>query len=206
MNLVQTRKCSFLIMEPNVKVNIDGSLLKKYANWDKPSCSVCTFFSRFEGTRGENKQIFLSDDAWQEDTLKNIREAVKINNFSDSEKVSVEGLTWGDYTEELFDIGSSELDFIIGSDLFFDPEVFEPLLITISYLLEQKPDTEVLIAVQERSSDWSIEELLIKWRLKCCYIYPRDFLRETGIEEGDLTGKHSIFLLKIFPSNHHGNI
>jgi len=152
------------------------------------------------------EKVFLSDDAWQEDTLKNIREAVKINNFSDSEKVSVEGLTWGDYTEELFDIGSSELDFIIGSDLFFDPEVFEPLLITISYLLEQKPDTEVLIAVQERSSDWSIEELLIKWRLKCCYIYPRDFLRETGIEEGDLTGKHSIFLLKIFPSNQHGNI
>ena len=73
--------------------------------------------------------------------MKDIREAVKINNFSDSEKVSVEGLTWGDYTEELFDIGSSELDFIIGSDLFFDPEVFEPLLITISYLLEQKPDT-----------------------------------------------------------------
>ena len=87
------------------------------------------------------EKVFLSDDAWQEDTLKNIREAVKINNFSDSEKVSVEGLTWGDYTEELFDIGSSELDFIIGSDLFFDPEVFEPLLITISYLLEQKPDT-----------------------------------------------------------------
>ena len=115
-------------------------------------------------------------------------------------------MTWGDYTEELFDIASSDLDFIIGSDLFFDPEVFEPLLITISYLLEQKPDTEVLIAVQERSSDWSIEEFLIKWRLKCCYIYPRDFLRETGIEEGDLTGKHSIFLLKIFPSNHHGNL
>ena len=72
------------------------------------------------------------------------------------------GLTWGDYTEELFDIASSGLDFIIGSDLFFDPEVFEPLLITISYFLEQKADTEVLIAVQERSSDWSIEELLIK--------------------------------------------
>jgi len=151
-------------------------------------------------------KVFLTDDAWQENTLKNIREAVKINQFSESDKVLVEGLTWGDYTEELFDIASSDLDFIIGSDLFFDPEVFEPLLITISYLLEQKPDTEVLIAVQERSSDWSIEELLIKWRLKCCYIYPRDFLRETGIEEGDLTGKHSIFLLKIFPSNHHGNL
>ena len=59
MNLVQTRKCSFLIMEPNVKVNIDGSLLKKYANWDKPSCSVCTFFSRFEGTRVDKNQTAI---------------------------------------------------------------------------------------------------------------------------------------------------
>lgn len=143
-------------------------------------------------------KVFLTDDAWQENTLKNIREAVKINNFQDTSKVQVEGLTWGDYTEELFEIANAQLDFIIGSDLFFDPEVFEPLLITISFLLEQNPSTEVLIAVQERSSDWSLEEYLIKWNLKCSYIYPRDFLRETGIEEGDLTGKHSIFILKIF--------
>ena len=40
------------------------------------------------------EKVFLSDDAWQEDTLKNIREAVKINNFSDSEKVSVEGTVY----------------------------------------------------------------------------------------------------------------
>lgn len=143
-------------------------------------------------------KVYLTDDAWQENTLKNIREAVKINNFQDDTKVQVEGLTWGDYTEELFEIANAQLDFIIGSDLFFDPEVFEPLLITIAYLLEQNPTTEVLIAVQERSSDWSLEEYLIKWNLKCSYIYPRDFLRETGIEEGDLTGKHSIFILKIF--------
>ena len=84
----------------------------------------------------------------------------------------------------MFDIASRNLDFIIGSDLFFDPDVFEPLLITISYFLQQKPDIEVLIAVQERSSDWSIEEHLIHWNLKCSYIHPRDFLRETGIEEG----------------------
>ena len=145
------------------------------------------------------EKVFLTDDFWQENTLKNIGEAVKINNFSDSDKVSVKGLTWGDYTEELFDISSHNLDFIIGSDLFFDPEVFEPLLITISFLLEENPQIQVLIAVQERSSDWTIEEFLIKWKLKCSYIYPKEFLNETGIEEGDLTGKHSIFILKISP-------
>ena len=145
-------------------------------------------------------KVYLTDDAWQPNTLKNIHEAVKINGLSDkNDKVQVKGLTWGDYTEELFEISDQKLDYIIGSDLFFDPVVFEPLLITISFLLEANPQAQVLIAVQERSNDWSIEEYLIKWKLSCSYIYPREFLRCTGIEEGDLTGKHSIFILKIFP-------
>ena len=145
-------------------------------------------------------KVYLSDDAWQPNTLKNIHEAIKINGLSDkTDKVQVKGLTWGDYTEELFEISDQKLDYIIGSDLFFDPVVFEPFLITISFLLEANPQAQVLIAVQERSNDWSIEEYLIKWKLSCSYIYPREFLRCTGIEEGDLTGKHSIFILKIFP-------
>ena len=118
-------------------------------------------------------QVTLSDDAWQVNTIKNILEAVKINNLQEP-KIQVKGLTWGDYTEELFEL--TNLDFIIGSDLFFDPEVFEPLLITIAWLLEHNPQAEVLIAVQERSSDWCLEEHLLKWKLKCSYIYPKDFL------------------------------
>ena len=141
-------------------------------------------------------QVTLSDDAWQVNTIKNILEAVKINNLQEP-KIQVKGLTWGDYTEELFEL--TNLDFIIGSDLFFDPEVFEPLLITIAWLLEHNPKAEVLIAVQERSSDWCLEEHLLKWKLKCSYIYPKDFLQGTGLEETDLTGKHTIFILKIFP-------
>lgn len=147
------------------------------------------------------KKVFLTDDFWQENTLKNIDEAVKINDLTDTNHVQVHGLTWGEYTKELFDICDSKLDYIIGSDLFYDPQVFEPLLITISFLLESHPQAQVLIAVQERSNNWSIEELLIKWKLKCSYIFPREFLRETGISEADLTGKHTIFILKIFPEN-----
>jgi len=145
-------------------------------------------------------KVYLSDDSWQPNTLKNINEAVKINGLAEQpDRVQVKGLSWGDYTEELFDISQAKLDFVIGSDLFFDPAVFEPLLITISFLLEANPQAEVLIAVQERSNDWTIEEFLVKWKLKCSYIYPREFLRQTGIDESDLTGKHSIFILKIFP-------
>jgi predicted nicotinamide N-methyase len=147
------------------------------------------------------EQVWLSDDSWQPKTLENIREAIKINGLET--KAQVKGLTWGDYTDDLFDLCDTKVDFIIGSDIFFDPEVFEPLLITISFLLESNPNTQVLIAVQDRSSDWSIEEFLLKWKLNCFYIWPREFLRGTGIEEGDLTGKHSIFILKIFPQQQH---
>jgi hypothetical protein len=57
---------------------------------------------------------------------------------------------------------------------------------------------QVLVAVQERSSDWSIEEWLLKHRLRCSYIFPKQFLKGTGIEESDLTGRHTIFILKLF--------
>jgi predicted nicotinamide N-methyase len=52
-------------------------------------------------------------------------------------------LTWGSYNEELFRFES--LDLILGSDLFFDPEVFEPLVETVAYLLTQNPRAQVLI-------------------------------------------------------------
>jgi len=98
----------------------------------------------------------------------------------------------------LFQLTHGTLDFIIGSDLYFDPEVFEPLTETISFLLKNNPKANVLLAVQERSSDWSIEEWLIKYNLKCDYIFPKQFLQGTGIEESDLTGVHTIFILRLF--------
>lgn len=33
----------------------------------------------------------------------------------------------------------NKLDFVIGSDLFFDPEVFEKLVFTIKWLLSNNP-------------------------------------------------------------------
>lgn len=146
-------------------------------------------------------KVWLSDDAWQPNTLKNCLEAANINGLNDS--VQVTGLTWGDYTEELFQFDDHQLDFVIGSDLFYDPNVFEPLLTTIAYLLQQNPQAQVLIAVQERSSDWTIEEYLIKWNLSCSYIFPREFLKGTGVQETDLTGRHTIFILKLFHHDDH---
>ena len=142
------------------------------------------------------KKVWLSDDSFQQKTLENCKEAVKINNLESS--VDVIGLTWGDYTKSLIQFHDEKLDFIVGSDLFFDPKVFEPLIKTLSYLLSIKTDTEVYITVQERSADWTIEEHLNRWKLCCDYIYPKEFLKGTGIDESDLIGGHTIFILRIF--------
>jgi predicted nicotinamide N-methyase len=142
------------------------------------------------------RNVWLSDDSLQPKTLQNCLEAVKINQLENN--TDVIGLTWGQYTENLVRFSSDKLDYIIGSDLLFDPKVFEPLIKTLSFLLDINPKTEVLITVQERSSDWTLEEYLNKWKLCCDYIYPKTFLKGTGIDESDLIGGHTIFILRIF--------
>ena len=147
------------------------------------------------------KKVFLSDDMWQPNTIHNCNEAIKVNGLSD-DKISALGLTWGEFSPggllrpEL----QEQLDFVIGSDLFFDPKVFEPLIVTLAYLLRLHPECQVLITVQERSADWSIEEHLLRWKLKCSYVYPSEFLSGTGVDESDLIGGHTIFILKVFPA------
>ena len=143
-----------------------------------------------------SKQVLLSDDFWQPNTLKNCKEAVKVNGLSNSERVKVLGVSWGEYSNEI--LRFKDLDFLIGSDLLFDPKVFEPLVKTIALLLERNERLKVLVAVQERSSDWSIEEQLKKWNLICDYVYPREFLKGTGIDESDIIGGHTIFILRVF--------
>ena len=142
------------------------------------------------------KKVWLSDESSQKNILSNCSEAVKMNNLESN--VSVIGLTWGDYTKNLIQFRNHDLDFVIGSDLFFDPKVFEPLIKTLSYLLNIKSEIEIYITVQERSTDWTLEEYLVKWNLCCDYIYPKEFLKGTGIDESDLIGGHTIFILRLF--------
>ena len=143
------------------------------------------------------EKVYLSDRAHEKNVLDNCREAVKLNGLE--EKIQVLGISWGNFDRDLFlfsDQGEN-LDFIIGSDLFFDPSVFEPLCVTLSFLLKRNPKAEVLITLQERSADWTCEEHLLKWNLRGKVIYPKEFLAGTGIEESDLTGKHTIYILQL---------
>jgi len=139
--------------------------------------------------------VILSDSVTSPICVNNCREAVKLNNLENN--VEVIPLSWGMITTKLLAL-KNKLDFVIGSDLFFDPEVFEKLVFTIKWLLSNNPGCQFICTVQERSADWSVELLLKKYNLRCSYDYPEQFLRGTGISPSDLTGDHTIFVLKIF--------
>ena len=86
--------------------------------------------------------MILSDSVTLPHCLNNCREAVKLNKLED--QVAVIPLSWGLITTQLLRL-RNKLDWVIGSDLFFDPEVFEKLIFTIKWLLENNPGNCIMV-------------------------------------------------------------
>lgn len=105
------------------------------------------------------------------------------------------GITWGLFLSNLFKLGS--IDLIIASDCFYDPNVFEDIIVTVSFLLDRNVNAKFLTVYQERSSDWSIEYLLNKWNLKCENVDLSSLGLQSGINVQDLMQDHTLHLLKI---------
>lgn len=90
------------------------------------------------------------------------------------------------------------LDYIIGSDVFYDPSVFEHILVTLSFLFDSNPGAKFVFSYQERSTDWSIETLLKKWELKCSHINIDQIGEEAGVNLQEFMGGHCIYLMEIW--------
>lgn len=202
-----------------VVVTIPEQLAASYGLYLWPSSPVLAWYLWLDQERYKNSRVLelgagtalpglllaklgcsvtLSDSVTLPHCVKNCKEAVRLNSLED--RVQVVPLSWGLVTSKLLKF-RNKLDWVIGSDLFFDPEVFESLIVTVKWLLDNNQGCQFLCTVQERSADWSIETLLKKYRLQCSYEYPDTFLRGTGISTADLTGNHNIFVLKIGKSN-----
>ncbi|KAG0233112.1 Methyltransferase-like protein 23 [Actinomortierella wolfii] len=62
---------------------------------------------------------------------------------------------------------SGRVDFLIGSDTFYHPPDFEPLLATVSYVIHRhNPECVFITTYQDRSAKRSIAHLLDKWGLE----------------------------------------
>uniref|UniRef100_A0A336KP75 CSON012437 protein n=1 Tax=Culicoides sonorensis TaxID=179676 RepID=A0A336KP75_CULSO len=146
-----------------------------------------------------NAHVILSDCAKLPKTLNHIKHCCHLNNLTVGTDINVIGLTWGLLLDNIFRIGP--LDLIIGSDCFYDPSVFEDILVTISFLLERNPNCKFIFSYQERSADWCLENLLRKWGLKCAKINT-DHLGENTIVETFGSGSAVVGVSASNPSLH----
>lgn len=140
-------------------------------------------------------QVTLTDHAILPKTLSHIKRCCLLNNLTPGVNVAVTGLSWGLLLNSVFNLGP--IDLIIGSDIFYDPSVFEDILVTVAFLLEQNPGAKFLFTYQERSADWSIEDLLKKWNLKAANVSLSGISAGLDISLRRLMGGHTIHLLEI---------
>ncbi|XP_024858531.1 methyltransferase-like protein 23 [Kryptolebias marmoratus] len=138
-------------------------------------------------------QVILSDSSDKPRCLENCRRSCEANGL---QNVSVLGLTWGDVSPDL--ILLPKLDVVLGSDVFYDPEDFEDVLVTFVCLLRKNPEAQFWTTYQVRSADWSIEVLLHRWNLDCVEVPLARFgADEPELAGSSLPGSHSIQMMII---------
>ncbi|XP_023692705.1 histone-arginine methyltransferase METTL23 [Paramormyrops kingsleyae] len=137
--------------------------------------------------------VVLSDSDELPHCLDNCRRTCKSNQLH---SVPVVGITWGQASPDLLLLSS--VDIILGSDVFYEPEAFENVLVTVSFLLRRNAQAQFWTTYQERSADWSIEALLHKWNLTCTEVPLDGFHADKEHLAGStLPGSHTIQMLII---------
>ncbi|XP_037545097.1 methyltransferase-like protein 23 [Nematolebias whitei] len=138
-------------------------------------------------------QVILSDRSDEPRCLENCRRSCEANGLQD---VRVLALTWGDVSPDL--ILLPELDVVLGSDVFYDPEDFEDVLVTFLCLLRKNPKAQFWTTYQVRSADWSIQVLLHRWNLNCVEVQLDEFgAEEPELAGSSLPGSHSVQMMII---------
>lgn len=140
-------------------------------------------------------KVTLSDSFLFPKSLAHIKRSCQLNNLIINKNIRVIGFTWGLFLDTLNSF--EPVHFILGSDCFYEPSVFEDILVSVSYILDINPDAVFLCTYQERSSDWSIEHLLAKWNLKCQVNNIDNLGKSVGLDLHEIVGDHSIHLLEI---------
>ncbi|KXS12926.1 hypothetical protein M427DRAFT_386922 [Gonapodya prolifera JEL478] len=130
---------------------------------------------------GRDFRAVLTDRSAPSWVLENLSRTVRLSGVEEIGRVEVLPLDWGAFhhpASRILDLCGaitevdttvapfSDLMYILGADLFYDPADFPALLCTVSYLLHKFPRATFLSAYHERSSKRSIADALAKWKLK----------------------------------------
>ncbi|TDH03549.1 hypothetical protein EPR50_G00164420 [Perca flavescens] len=137
--------------------------------------------------------VILCDNAETPQCLENCRRSCDANGLG---HVTVLGLTWGEVSPDL--VLLPKLDIILGSDVFYEPQDFEDVLLTVAFLLRKNPSAQFWTTYQERSADWSIQVLLQRWGLTCVDVGLETFgANEAELAGSTLPGNKSILMMII---------
>ncbi|XP_053707614.1 methyltransferase-like protein 23 [Synchiropus splendidus] len=140
-------------------------------------------------------RVILSDNSNSPDCLKNCLNSCVANGL---EEVVTVGLTWGEVSPDLLQL--PPVDLVLGSDVFYEPEDFEDVLLTVAFLLRKNPSAQFWTTFQERSADWSLETLLHRWNLQCFNVPLETFHADSSELAGSqLPGRHNIQMMIIKP-------
>nr|XP_057904859.1 histone-arginine methyltransferase METTL23-like isoform X2 [Doryrhamphus excisus]XP_057904860.1 histone-arginine methyltransferase METTL23-like isoform X2 [Doryrhamphus excisus]XP_057904861.1 histone-arginine methyltransferase METTL23-like isoform X2 [Doryrhamphus excisus]XP_057904862.1 histone-arginine methyltransferase METTL23-like isoform X2 [Doryrhamphus excisus]XP_057904863.1 histone-arginine methyltransferase METTL23-like isoform X2 [Doryrhamphus excisus]XP_057904864.1 histone-arginin len=138
-------------------------------------------------------KVILSDNANTPLCQHNSKRSCDANGLHD---VVTLPLTWGEISADL--VLLPPLQVILGSDLFYDPEDFEDILVTVAFLLRKNPSAQFWTTYQERSADWTIEGLLRKWKMTCVNIGLESFhANKCELAGSSLPGSHSVQMMKM---------
>ncbi|XP_068458026.1 histone-arginine methyltransferase METTL23 [Clinocottus analis] len=138
-------------------------------------------------------RVTLTDGAQTPRCLENCRRSCEANGLRG---VKVLPLSWGGVSPEL--LALPELQLILGSDVFYEPQDFEDVLLTVAFLLRRNPGAEFWTSYQERSADWSLEALLQRWRLRCRVVPLQAFGADGATLAGSgLPGNHSVVMMVV---------
>ncbi|XP_037944935.1 methyltransferase-like protein 23 [Teleopsis dalmanni] len=200
----------------NLEIKIPELLQGGYSFYTWPSASILAWFlwDRRQALTGKyilelgagtalpgilaakcGAHVTLSDNCILPKSLAHTKKSCLTNNLLPGQDIEVIGLSWGLLLSSVFLI--KNLDFIIAADCFYDPTVFEDIIVTVSFLLERNPKAKFLFTYQERSTDWSIEALLKKWNLCAVQVNIDDIGKYSGIDVLEFAGGHTIHLLEI---------
>ncbi|EYC08463.1 hypothetical protein Y032_0066g3780 [Ancylostoma ceylanicum] len=118
------------------------------------------------------KKVILTDYP-KDEILTLLRENVEKNQLEN--KCEVRGLDWQSTESIAAVVGSlNELDFLIGSDIFYDVCTFQPLMTTITTFFDKFPRLRFYLGYAERDDNWSIEDLLFVNNLQARLIQSKE--------------------------------
>ncbi|KAF8362533.1 hypothetical protein PRIPAC_89456, partial [Pristionchus pacificus] len=109
--------------------------------------------------KSKARKVYMTDKD-DEQLLSLLRRNIEANEVKEVCQVEVINWSFSSTLQTFLSSIDSSIDWIVASDVFFNDEIFEPLINTISILLDQFPLAQFIFTYQSRVGSWSITDLL----------------------------------------------